>query len=454
MKIKTKKLLLVMLGLVLFFSCLSIVTGADDSDIQTTESDNKINVWLIAGQSNAVGYGTAAKYPDGYHRGFLDAGISNVLFYGKGYGNDSTDFAPVTFGLGKNGMYSGPEIGIATSLKDSGEQHVIIKYASGDTQLSAMKVTADNNIATWTPPSYIKANPSIEFEGDKIGDLYDGFISTANEAITQLKAEGYTPVIRGFWWMQGERDSNLGSMTADLYSTLLKTLISDVRRDVGGIMGEDLSDMPVVFGRVYRNPNNAPLSEAGLAAVQAAQDAVAADEALTKVAMLDTRYDLTDPVSSEAKDPVQEDGWHYDAITQQMIGEAFVRKINALKTTSDGVYIEGYGTIPADKSDANIYPIVLFQNGRFIGAYAKGEFATALEAAKGCVTTAGAAAAKILLRGDAELAVCYEDLGFSLSEIDINLGGHTLNHTGSSFIFYLRMKAHTTKGEKLKLEPV
>lgn len=150
--------------------------------------------------------------------------------------------------------------------------HVIIKYASGDTQLSATKVTADNNIATWTPPSYINANPSIEFEGDKIGDLYDGFISTVNEAVAKLKAKGYTPVVQGFWWMQGERDSNLGSMSADLYSTLLTALISDVRHDVGTIMGEDLSNMPAVFGRVYRNPSNAPLSEVGLAAVQAGQD--------------------------------------------------------------------------------------------------------------------------------------------------------------------------------------
>ena len=188
-KNKTLKILLMVLSLALIFSWFAICISANESGERNAQSGEKINVWLVAGQSNAVGYGTSADYPDGYDIGILNTGISNVLYYGKGFGNDITSFAPVTFGLGKNATYSGPEIGIATALKDSGEKHVIIKYASGDTQLSATKVTADNNIATWTPPSYIEANPDIQFEGDKIGDLYDGFISTVEEAIAKLEDE-------------------------------------------------------------------------------------------------------------------------------------------------------------------------------------------------------------------------------------------------------------------------
>ena len=334
MKTKTKRLLLVMLSLALVFSSLALVISASVSGRDNVENGKKINVWLIAGQSNAVGYGETTNYPDGYSDGaILDAGIENVLYYGKGYGNDITNFVPVTFGLGKDAAYSGAEIGIATALSKSGEKHVIIKYANGDTQLSANGVTADNNIATWTPPSYIAANSGITFDGDKIGDLYDGFISTVKEALTKLEKEGYTPVVQGFWWMQGERDGNHGDMTADLYSTLLKTLISDVRRDVGIITGVDLSDMPAVYGRVYRNPAYAPNSEAGLAAVQAGQDKLAADTTIKNVAMLDTRYDLVDPESGKAKDLVQQDGWHYDTLTQQMIGEAFVKKAYNLKSS-------------------------------------------------------------------------------------------------------------------------
>ena len=455
MKTKTKKILLVALSLALVFSCLAIIASANDSNTKSGETGNKINIWLVAGQSNAVGYGTVVDYPDGYSDAdILDSGISNVLFYGKGYGNDSTSFAPVTFGLGKSATHSGPEIGIATALKSSGEKHVIIKYASGDTQLSAMKVTADNNISTWTPPSYVADHPEITFEGDKIGDLYDGFIATVEEAITKLEAEGYSPVVNGFWWMQGERDSNHGSMTADLYSTLLETLISDVRRDVGAIVGEDLSAMPTVIGRVYCNPAHTPLSQTGLEAVQTAQEMVANNETLVNVSMLDTRYDLVDPDSGEAKGPVQQDKWHYDALTQQMIGEAFVNKAYSLQDGIDGVYIQGYGYLPLDKADATKYPIVLFQNGEFKGAYAKADFKAAYAAAHALTKeNRGASAAKILLRGDAEFAgTAHADkLGSSFSEIDINLGGYTLTHTGASFIFYLRMFSHTTEGETFTL---
>ena len=335
MNSNSKKLLLAVLSLVLVFSCLAIVISANTSNSKNAaEADNKINVWLIAGQSNAVGYGETANYPNEYSDAdILDAGIENVLYYGKGYGNDITSFLPVSFGQGKDGASSGAEIGIATALSKSGEKHVIIKYANGDTQLSAMGAAADNNFATWTPPSYVAANPGIAFDGDKIGDLYAGFISTVKEAVTQLVAQGYTPEVQGFWWMQGERDGNYGSMTSELYATLLKTLISDVRRDVGIITGEDLSDMPAVYGRVYRNPAYPPNSEAGLAAVLAAQDAVAADTSIKNVAMLDMRSELVDPETGKATALVQQDGWHYDALTQQMMGEAFVKKAYNLKSS-------------------------------------------------------------------------------------------------------------------------
>ena len=334
MKSKTNKLLLALLSLVLILSCLAIVISANATDKGNTEEGKKINVWLIAGQSNAVGYGETSNYPDGYSDAdMLDAGVENVLYYGKGYGSDITEFVPVTFGLGKNAAYSGAEIGIATALSKSGEMNVVIKYADGDTQLSAMGVDANNNIATWTSPSYIKANSDISFEGDKIGDLYDGFIDTVAEAVAKLRRDGYVPTVQGFWWMQGERDGNHGKMTAELYADLLTNLISDVRRDVGIITGEDLSEMPAVYGKIYRNPAYPPNSEAGLAAVQAGQDLVVASGSVKNVAMLDMTSDLVDPETGKAKDLFQQDGWHYDSLTQQMMGEAFVKKANNLRSS-------------------------------------------------------------------------------------------------------------------------
>ena len=330
MKTKQKRLLIALLAIALVFSSLAIVISAAVGG--SSDDGKKINVWLIAGQSNAVGYGEVANYsgPDGE---LLDAGVENVLYYGAGYGSDQKTFVPVSFGLGKSGEYSGAELGLATALANSGEMNAIIKYADGDTQLSALNVNSTTNVSTWTPPSYIKDNPAIEFEGDKIGDLYNGLIATVASGIAQLKADGYTPVVQGIWWMQGERDGNHGEMTAELYSELLGYLASDLRADVGEIVGEDLSTLPFVYGRVYRNPAYAPNSEAGLAGVLGGQDAFASDANNVNVAMLDTRSELIDFYTRAHVDLVQQDGWHYDAYTQQLMGEALVRKINAMKPT-------------------------------------------------------------------------------------------------------------------------
>ena len=324
MKTKTKKLLVVLLSLALVLSSLAIVISAAVSGSE--DDSKKINVWLIAGQSNAVGFGKVAEY-SGSDGELLDKGVENVLQYSAGY----EGFVPVSFGLGQNGENSGAELGLATALANSGEMHAIIKYADGDTQLSALNVNSTTNVSTWTPPSYIKDNPEIKFEGDKIGDLYNGLIATVTSGIAKLKADGYTPVVQGIWWMQGERDSNLGSMTSELYSELLGYLVSDLRADVGEIVGKDLSTLPFVYGRVYLNPAYTAKSEEGLAAVTAAQDAFAADANNVNVAMLDTRSDLIDFYTQKQVAPVQQDQWHYDAYTQQLMGEALVRKVSAMK---------------------------------------------------------------------------------------------------------------------------
>ena len=91
MKTKTKKLLLVLLSLALLLSLIAVVASASasTSDGNDAQTGKKINVWLIAGQSNAVGYGITSNYPEGYSDGAaLNSGIQNVLYYGKGFGND------------------------------------------------------------------------------------------------------------------------------------------------------------------------------------------------------------------------------------------------------------------------------------------------------------------------------------------------------------------------------
>ena len=62
-----------------------------------------------------------------------------------------------------------------------------------------------------------------------------------------------------------------------------------------------------------------------------------------------------DPATGEAALPVQQDGWHFDALTQQMLGEAFVEKATSVK----GDYTK-YGIIPEEYSNTASYPFALF----------------------------------------------------------------------------------------------
>ena len=85
MKNKTKKILLVVLSLALVFSSIALVISASASGKSNEPAGEKINVWLVAGQSNAVGYGLSDDYPEDLSdKELLEKGIDNVLYYGKG----------------------------------------------------------------------------------------------------------------------------------------------------------------------------------------------------------------------------------------------------------------------------------------------------------------------------------------------------------------------------------
>ncbi len=392
----------------------------------------EINVWIIAGQSNACGFGEMSNYPEGYSDAdLLDQGVSNVLYYGEGGVRKSSEFIPVSFGLGRNSETVGAEAGIATALADDGQMHAVIKYAFGDTQLTAVGVNTTTNVPTWTSPSYVRKHPDVKFEGDRISELYHGLIDTVTAAVAQLTAQGYTPVVRGLWWHQCERDSNTRRMTREVYAEALRDFIKDVRADLGTVVGADLSDMPFVYARILRNPDYAPNSDIGLAAVEEAQDEVAQDTTLTNVAMLDMRYDLKDPVTNEHRGAVQQDGWHFDSLSQQMIGEAFVRAVEDMTGT-----VSGYGTIPHEYLDAAQYPAVLFSGGEFVGAY------TSVMENEGSALGAAISLARdgknisILLRADARSVGTVYNVEGASGNINIDLNGHTVSAEGADLFAF------------------
>lgn len=454
----------------------------------------EINVWLIGGQSNAVGYGYGLSDDDPrYVNGF-----DNVLYYGYSEAWH-TGFDPVKLGLGRNSGTSGAEIGIAEALGNTGEMNAVIKYAHGATALYPTTVgDAAVNYGTWTPPSYI-SKYSTDTNGNKIGLLYENFINTVESAIDELERMGYTPVIKGMWWMQGEEETYNGG--ASSYKEMLELLSSDIRRDLNA------PAMPFVIGKIF-TPSN---SYADLAVVRAQQEAYA--EA-------DPYASIVDPQGYFAF--AQHDNWHFDAATQRYLGESFVKKaceINGdiiVKTSCDDVIFSGggifkatdkstitvniapregieilgaeiaidgeepteatftdgayaltlagksvtfnvktntadvttkYGIIPAGFADAGTYPLVVFKDGSFVGAYSTWKDAShgLQNAVSGEINLASEA--QLLLRRDytnynngAPASIC------AATNILIDLGGFTFTneYTGLDLVANYPSAPYTT----------
>ena len=353
-------------SLLLSISLLLSVFAMGFALIGNAASDKgEIDVWLIGGQSNAVGYGEyksghdlpEAKTDDRYYTGF-----DNVLYFGEHeiFNSNVTGYTPVTLGMGQKPTRSGAELGIAKALADSGKMNAVIKVAYGATELYPKNNSGIcKKVGTWTPPSYYdpitgtglaNEDPNDEYPdvtdavrnsyivgGDGVdkyngeyivGNLYRQFISVVRESVEELRKMGYTPKLRGMWWMQGEAEAGTDYQAA-VYDEMLECLINDTRSEMTEIFGTDQSKMPFMAGNIYRNPTAEDYPKSQLHTVNLAQKTVS--EKLTNVSYLHNGHDEEwgTAVDGYTDQPLfgQIDGWHFNAWTQQYFGEKFVEYV-------------------------------------------------------------------------------------------------------------------------------
>ena len=306
---------------------LGVPAFADNS----VPNKGEIDVYLIAGQSNAVGSGSG--------QGTVDlSSVDNVFYYGVADDNIFTEITPVKYGMGNNSSKSGAEIGIADALKDSDRTSIVVKYAIGATGIMpATWSDRANEIGTWTPPSYIERE-LVETEGTKIGLLYENYIATVAEAVAKLKAEGYTPVLRGMWWMQGCDESNAW-FGASNYEKLLSCLVEDSRRDLGEIFDCDASYMPFICGAISYDPNRG----------DAPRYVDMIREAQRNVMAVKPSVEIIDTENLE-----RSDYWHITGAAQQWVGNQIVSNINAI---SNRVYVSYNDKDGVTESGAGEYSV-------------------------------------------------------------------------------------------------
>lgn len=314
---------------------LSETTSSSENSSEQNEiihnKDKIINVYLIGGQSNAVGYGMDTNNTIANSDSRFKNGFENVLYFGQQERWDvetsNSSFEPVKLGYGVATNRSGAEIGIASAIADEDEMSAVIKCSWGATHIYP---DAQYNISltqgTWTSPSYIEENNINLDTNPLIGRMFTWFEETVTKGIDLLIEDGYVPVIKGMWWMQGEAEMFSNDM-ASSYEELLTYLIKDVRASVSNITGYDNSDMPFVLGLPKWNTKNSP-KPAFQDKVRSSMERVCADTKMINVACVDCM-----PLT-------QHDDWHFDAQGQKYLGEKFVESLKTLNEGNSSVYNE------------------------------------------------------------------------------------------------------------------
>ena len=189
-------------------------------------ADVSINIYLIAGQSNAVGYGYTNDLPS-------DLDLSNVKYWSGSNWEDMT--VGSTNAAGNNRF--GYEVPLANLVE---KPSYFIKYAVGGTNLHTQ----------WNPNT---------------GGKYAGWKTTFDNAIAGLGTNQYN--IKGMFWMQGESDTTSDTV-ANAYEANLNNLISQMRNDVD-------TNMKFFIGKI-KYWNGGPVSKIDI--IRSAQDAVANDD--------------------------------------------------------------------------------------------------------------------------------------------------------------------------------
>lgn len=261
-----------------------------DVKAEEVQTEKIADVYLIVGQSNAVGStlianGASPVYQQQNNNSFANSTIKyeNVLYNhlvhptttGSGY--MITNFVPVTQGLGytQSKSHVGPELGMAEYLdpiyaKKENTDAIIIKVGSGGTSLINHYDDANINIeelkktndfdatyGTWYPESlWNVTNGGLavdlwdgQYYRHPTGLLYREFITFLDSNYELMQNAGYTKInFRSLCWLQGTTDRG----SENRYKVVFDALISDIRNRISEITGKDYSSLPIVCGEISR----------------------------------------------------------------------------------------------------------------------------------------------------------------------------------------------------------
>lgn len=272
------------LSILIMLVCCSTLASAED-----------VHIYLIGGQSNGTGRGNATDIPADSPLARPQADVK--FWYAKTLtaSNNTLEvdriinLAPGSGHGQKRPVYEtefGPELGFGRTLADAlpDQNILLIKGTHGGSNLHTGWANGGTN--------------------------YENFTRTVNAALTQIIANGDTPVMMGMIWLQGEADAG-NAASANNYEANLTDLIHRVRTDFFG--GEQA---PFVLTQLSDNQYRS--LRAGHVAVREAQASIVHTVPGTAVVVTDD----DDLFTTRDGDPI-----HFDANGQINIGNALGQKM-------------------------------------------------------------------------------------------------------------------------------
>ncbi|TKG96994.1 hypothetical protein EYV94_00780 [Puteibacter caeruleilacunae] len=296
----------------LFVICLLIglsgISIANGLSAEGSDQEEVVDVFILAGQSNAVGYNNINTYTPTPFPETLRSQPEVMFWPGSNAAEEfKNQWIHLRVGASYVGKHSfGPEIGFgkATTAGNPQRKIAILKYAVGGTGI-ARSADYDDFIPqckdfndkgkNWYPGADKKSS----------GVLYQNLIENITKGLNDLKKHGISFRVAGFIWMQGEHEAGLSLKMAKDYELLLTNFIDQVRFYL------ENDELPVVIGQVsdkwcYKN------------IVQTAQFNVCAQDPF---ASLVVTKDLPRTPTDDA---------HYTANGMVMLGNRFAKAMHGL----------------------------------------------------------------------------------------------------------------------------
>ena len=211
-------------------------------------SSDIIDVYIIAGQSNASGYSMINNISSETIKNNYPASTS-VLYYGVAdYAKVENFNTYVDFGLGAAYDRFGAEVGMAKAIQtfNTSNPSIILKTAFGGSYLVDNHTDSPSiNFGNWCSPS--ERNPSTAVDGIT-GVCYDKLLENIDTVVNHYHEEGYTVRLGGTFWMQGEAES--GTATSGQYGNSLEALIKDLRNDYATRFDDNAATAEFVIGKI------------------------------------------------------------------------------------------------------------------------------------------------------------------------------------------------------------